>query len=362
MTNKAWNSDVQIDWSALEDLSKRLSEPGVEPGSFDGEQWQTIENVLRSLEQAQDWQAVLHLRNIFDPLFASDTVTGLPLLQRLDQMAIESARAVGDCAELGHLLGAKGHNLHRQGYHLEAIKALDESAENYWAVHENVLGMRSYYMTSLCYRALGNRDRAKQILEEVIKSLDVDDPWQGNPLQVMSWILQDEGKLVEAETLLWKVLDFHRKSTNSDMLIAGTLADLGELVGILGRTDQARELFDESLSIFPKYQGQFDRQEARTLLKFSELLIHLKNHSLAMEYLNRADDRAGQYGHYYDLLWQIELAKAYIYLREGNFYNCLTKLRSVFRYRGYLELSNVLLVQYVVRRYAQRFIKGISAK
>ncbi len=322
-----------------------------------GGEWEIIENALEILSNDNNLDGILRLRNLFTSLYAQDTMTGLAILQQLDNQAISAGRYTKNKHELGHLLGAKGHNLHRQGYHQEAIDAFDKSAKNYWDIGEDFPALESYYMTSLCYRALGNRERAKQILEDVVNKTNPDDAWLGHPLQVMAWILQDEGKLSEAEDLLRKALQLQRKTKNPDMLIVGSLADIGEIAGILGRIDEAKNLFEESLSFFEKHQGQYERQEARTLLKYSELLMHQKDYDSALQLLNRADDKVGRYGHYYDLLWQIELAKAYIYLNNKEIYNCFQKIRSTFRLRQILGLSNILLVQYVIKRYAQRFFR-----
>jgi tetratricopeptide (TPR) repeat protein len=347
-----------IPWGELEGLASRLSESGTQPGSVPNNQWAIIEQALRTLLDEQDWNGVLHLRKIFDILYARDTVTGLPILMELDQRAIDAARRLENKAEIGHLLGAKGHNLHRQGYHRDAIKAFDESVSNFRAIGEDSAALENYYMTSLCYRALGNRKKARQIIEDVLESIDADDPWRANPLQVMAWLAQDEGNLTTAEALLRQALILYRQSAAADMLITGALADLGEVVGILGRTREAGECFQESLSILHKNQGQYDRQEARTLLKYSELLIHQKDYQTAGELLNLADDEVSKYGHYYDLLWQIELAKAYILLRQWHIFACAKKLRSVLRIRRHLGLPKFLLFQYVIKRFVQRILRG----
>ncbi len=353
-SNGANSARAVMDWTKLEDLSSHLSQSGIEPGTIPDSEWQIIEQALRVLVNEQNWSGILQLRATFNHLYARDTVTGLAALQSLDQHAVQAARHLGNKMELGHLLGSKGHNLHRQGYHQDAINVFDESAKNYREMGEDFLALKSYYMTSLCYRALGNREKAKQILEEVINNTNPDDPWRANPLQVMAWLIQDEGNLADAEKLLQQALTLYEKTEDPDILMAGALADLGEIVGILGRFQEAKQDFEKSLLILSKYQGQYDRQEARTLLKFSELLMHQKDYPVAIKLLNRADDKVSRYGHYYDLLWQIELAKAFIFLRDGQIFNCLAKMRSVFRIRQQLGLSNILLIQYVMKRYAQR--------
>jgi tetratricopeptide (TPR) repeat protein len=141
------------------------------------------------------------------------------------------------------------------------------------------------------------------------------------------------------------------------MLVVGALADLGEIISIQGRTDEAKRLFEQSLSIISRHGGQYDRQEARVLLKYSEMLMHQKDYSSAIKFLNQADVKAGRYGHYYDLLWQIELAKAFIYLRQKKLNSCFQKLRSVFRIRHYLSLPVSSFVLHIARRYSQRLLK-----
>ena len=356
---------TNVDWILLQEFADRLSQPGLQLGSVSDDEWQIIEKVLASFEKEEDWQSVIRLRELFNNLFARDTLGGYGLLQELDDKAIEAARKVGDKAELAHFLGARGHNYHRQGYHHDAITVFDESAYLYGEIGKDFPALKSYYMTSLCYRALGNRPKAKKILADVIEKSDPNDGWFGQPMQVLAWLTRDDGKLEEAENLLWRALELHKQLTDSDILIAGTLADLGEIISIQGRTEQAKKLFEQSLSIIAKHEGQYDRQEARTLLKYSETLMHEKNFSDAIELLNKADLKAGRYGHYYDLLWQIELAKSFIYLRQGAFLNCFYKFRSVLSIRKYLKLPNSYFFLFVFRRYFHRIfnnIKKLSSK
>jgi tetratricopeptide (TPR) repeat protein len=102
-------------------------------------------------------------------------------------------------------------------------KLFDESARNYWEIGEDFPALKSYYMTALCYRALGDRNKSKGILENVLNKTRPDDPWRANPLQVMAWLIQDEGKLADSEKLLRQTLILYRKTENSDTLIVGAL-------------------------------------------------------------------------------------------------------------------------------------------
>jgi tetratricopeptide (TPR) repeat protein len=349
-----------IEWTALQELSFRLSAPGVDPGSVPDLEWTVIAHTLHELLTGKDWNGILQLRRTFDDLYANDSMTGLPVLQQLDQDAITAARTLGHMAELAHLLGAKGHNLHRQGFHVQALEAFEESANRYRIAGDERQVLENYYMTSLCHRGLGDRDRARQVLQDVLAQTSSDDPWRAHPLQVLAWLTQDGGDLPAAEALLCQALSLFRALPNSDLLIAGALADLGEIVGILGRFEEARLLFEESLALFPAHKGQFNRQEARTALKYSELLMQQGQYTIVEQLLDQADDKISRYGHYYDLLWQIELARAFVFLRTGRFQFCLFKVRSVFRIRRLLGLSNSLLVQYVLKRYLQRLLHSMK--
>ncbi|MDY7080725.1 MAG: tetratricopeptide repeat protein [Chloroflexota bacterium] len=334
-----------INWVELQLLVDKLAEPGLGPGSVPEVEWEVIRQSLDRLLADENWKDIIRLRKMFTALFARDTVGGLPLLQSLDEAAIRAARHTDGVAELAHLLGAKGHNLHRQGYHREAIEAFEESAKLYEKIGESFQSLKSYYMTSLCHRALGDRARARRILAQVLQQVKEDDPWRGNPLQVTAWLAQDDGQLDEAERFLTEAVSLQEQSRDPDILVAGTLADLGEVVGLQGRVAEAKEVFERSLAILAKHEGQYDRQEARTRLKLAELLMRQKEYSQAFSLLDQADDKVRGYGHYYDLLWRIELARAFIYLKKGRLGSVVRKLRAVLRYRRELGLSNIMLVR-----------------
>lgn len=338
------------DWTQLQSLADRLAEPGAGPGSVPESEWRLVREALDHLCAHQDWEGIIRLRKLLTALFARDTVGGVLLLHRLDEAAIEAARKIGDPAELAHLLGAKGHNLHRQGYHRESIEAFEESSRLYQSIGKAFESLKSYYMTALCYRALGDRERAHRILGEVLAQVEGDDPWRGNPLQVAAWLAQDEGKLHDAEQLLTEALSFQRRADDSDILVAGTLADLAEVLGLQGRTEEAESLFRESLAILDIHKGQYDRQEARTKLKLAELFARTGKLDQALTLLDEADDKVRRYGHYYDLLWRIELARAAVYLRQVRPGAALRKLRVALRYRRELGLSRAMLAKQLFKR------------
>jgi tetratricopeptide (TPR) repeat protein len=340
-----------IDWNALQILAENASRSGESPGTIPDNEWERVRQALAILQEAKDWDGIIGLRKLFTGLLARDSAWGISVLQSLDDAAIQAARHLDNVAELGHLQGARGHNLHRQGFHKEALTAFLESAANYRKCGDSFGALKSTFMTSLCYRALNKRAKARQILEDVLQQVAPDDPWRGNPLQVMAWLQQDEGDLAGTEKLLREVLALHERAIDADILIAGTLADLGEVVGLQGRAVEASGIFQRSLAILSFYQGQYDRQEARTKLKYAELLMRQSHLDDALQLLNDADDKVSGYGHYYDLMWRIELARSLILGRKGRIKDALLKGQMVMRYRRILGLSNWLLFKQLLRRW-----------
>lgn len=339
-----------IDWGALQAFAEHVTQSGESPGTAPHSEWEKIRHTLEQLKQAEDWAGVIRLRRLFGGLFARDSAWGIPTLQILDEAAIKAAHRLQDFSELAHLLGARGHNLHRQGFHELAIISFDDSAEAYQKCGDSFGALKSTFMTSLCYRALNNRDRAYEILTAVLLQIEPNDPWRGNPLQVMAWLMQDRGDLSGTEQLLREVLALHGQATDADILIAGTLADLGEVVGLQGRVTEASELFQRSLNVLDNYRGQYDRQEARTKLKYAELLMRQRKFVDALQLLDDADNKASGYGHYYDLMWRIELARSLIFARTGHVKKAILKGQMAFRYRRTLGLSNWLLLKQLLQR------------
>ena len=283
---------TEIDWDALQALSEQATQSGESPGTIPDTEWERVRYALAYLQQTKDWAGVVRLRKLFTGLFARDSAWGIPVMRNLDDAAIGAGRHLEDATILGHLLGARGHNLHRQGFHEQAIIVFEESATNYQKCGDSFGALKSTFMTSLCYRALNNRTEARLILTDVLRQIEPNNPWRGNPLQVMAWLTQDEGDLPGTEKLLREVLALHERATDSDILVAGTLADLGEVVGLLGRVSEASEIFQRSLTVLDHYRGQYDRQEARTKLKYAELLMRQKKFDDALHLLNDADDKA----------------------------------------------------------------------
>jgi tetratricopeptide (TPR) repeat protein len=326
------------DWEALAALVDRLAEPGVGPSGVAAEEWQPLAQALDSFVAAQNWAEIVHLRLLLVPLFGRDSVTGLPLLRRIDDCALEAAGRLGRHADLGHFWGARGHNLHRQGFHKDALAAFQSSVRHYTEAGEPEPALRSYYMQALCRRALGDAAGALEIVETVLAQTPQEDAWRGNPLQVRAWLQRDAGDLAGAEISLKNALALQAATADPDILVAGTLADLGEVISLQRRGAEAVACFEDSLAGIRRHRGQYNRQEARTLLKYAEHLLRDRRLDEAKSLLDAADDLIRAHGEYYDLMWRLEAAYSRIYLQRGQFAPALSKLRSTLRYRRLLQL------------------------
>lgn len=343
---------INIDWDELVSLAERLSDPEVGPGGVTDVEWKLIEQSLIDLQAAEDWKGIVRLRELFDFLVVGETTGGMSIVRHIDETAIEAAGHLGDRKLQARYLFDSGHNRHRQGYHKQSIEAFERSAELYEAEGQDLKARESYYMTSLPYRALGHIDRAREILNDVLKATPRDDPWRGNPLQVLSWMERDKGNFPEAEKLLRESLALYKMMEGEESIHAvQTLADLGEVMGLQKRYDEAIPFFKKSLEIVAGFGGQYDRQEARAELKYAEMLTRYGDHEKALRLLDEADDRIRGYGHYYDLLWRIELARAFAYFQERQWGSVIRKFRAVLRYRSELGLPNSLFARQIVRRF-----------
>lgn len=339
---------AKIDWQRIRGTANRLTGPGTGPGAVLDSEWRLIEDTLTDFLETGDLNGVITLRRELDPLFARDTVTGLKIMQQLDMEAISAARRLDQAENLGYLLGTKGHNLHRQGYHQQSINAFCEAATLYQTINNPWEAMKNRFMTVLCFRALGDREQAMRILGDVLNEVDRDDPWYGQPLQVKAWLVQDKGNLPETEELLRAAVRLHKKGNDSDILVAGALADLAEVVGLQNRVSEANGLFFQSLTILEAHQGQNNRQVAQTKIKLAELLMRQRNYGDCLNLLDEADDLISAYGHYYDLMWRIELLRALVFLRQGHLRKAYLKFRATRRFRNELELSNFSLFRKLV--------------
>ncbi len=345
----AMSNTTEIDWEKLKDLAEQLGRPGWGGGAALQEDLQAVNRVLDILVAWQDYVGIVKLRSLFTTVVARDSIGVHESLQRLTDEAICAAGKLGDIKELAHLLGANGHNLHRQGLHRRALEDFYRSYQLYQQVGEPFEALESFFMMALCQRALGNAAEARRILGLVIAQVDPGEPWLGSPLNVLGWLERDDRHLARAETMFWQALALHRQTRDPDTLSAGTLADLGEIVGLQGRYEEATTCFRESLALIRKYQGQYDRQEARTETKLAELLIRENKCSEALGLLDHADDLIA-YGAYKDQLWKIELLRAMAKFRQGHIRGALRHMRSAKTVHAELGLPAAGFIRYIVNR------------
>lgn len=329
---------MAIDWESLQQLAGRLSAPGAGPAAAPASAWEPLQAALAELRQQGDQEGLIRLRLLLVPLYSRDSVTGLELLQRIDEEATRAAEALGRHADLGHFWGARGHNLHRQGFHRQAMAAFDRSMHYYDTAGERWSSLKSYYMLALCRRALGDRAGAAQVLEDVLAQVDAADPWRGNPLQVLAWLQRDEGDLRGAEASLAAAMHLQEQTDDPDLLVAGSMADLGEVISLQGRGEEACDCFERGLAILARHSGQYNRQEARTLLRYAEHLLRARRPKAAKARLDRADDLIRAHGQYYDLMWRLELANSRLHWQRGEWGLAARKLRSAVRFRNLLRL------------------------
>lgn len=349
---------MATDWPALEELVQRLVAPGEGPQAVPAAAWEPLQHAFADLNARQDGEGLIRLRLLLAPLYSRDSVTGLPLLQRIDDGAIAAAETLGRDGDLGHFWGARGHNLHRQGFHRQAVGAFEQSVCCYRQAGEEWPALKSYYMLSLCRRALGDRAGALRVLDEVLAQVPPDDPWRGNPLQVKAWLQRDRGDMAGAEASLRQSLALQERTNDPDILVAGSLVDLGEVISLQGRDAEAVDCFERSLALLARHRGQYNRQEARTLLRYAEHLLRRRVGDAAMPLLQRADDLIRSHGQYYDQMWRLELAYSRVYWQWGEWRVALRKLRSALRYRNLLRLP----VRNRLRMLARRLGWGLRAR
>lgn len=340
-----------VDWDKLGAFADRLSHAGLGPGSVPEAEWTVIERSLYQLRSAQDWPGIIRLRELFGFLVKGETTGGMALIQLVNEAAIHAAEQVKDRKLLARYFHDSGENYHRQGYHYQSIEAFERAHTLYEEEGDKLRARESYYFSSLPYRAIGKTARAREILERVLREVPPDDPWRANPLQVMSWMARDAGQFCKAEKLLRDALALYERHEGPESIhVVQTLADLGEITGLQKRLTDATVLFEESLAIVEKFGGQYDRQEARTKTKYAEMLNRQNEYDRALYLLNEADDKIRGYGHYYDLLWRIELARVFAFVGKRQWGNALLKMRAVLQYRRALGLPNSDIIRLFINR------------
>jgi len=342
-----------MSWNDLEKLSKQDLREAPE-----SDIQKTLET-LRILQESRAWQDILKLQEMFSPMMLTQRLTMghlRTLRDALEEPAIEASRALGLKIIEAQYLHDRGQFLHQVGIHEAAIQAFDRSARLYAELGESFRSMESYYMTALCYRALGQVKKAEQILHHVLQETD-NNSWRAHPLEVLAWIELDKSNLPEVERLLRESLRLHRESVapNREIMISQVQADLGEALGLMHRYGEALESFRESMALLDHYPDQYDRLRARTTVKHAETLSDMGRNEQALEMLRDVEKIILQYGGYSDLMWKVEADLARVYWRAKDFYAAVLKLRVALGIRRRLGLSNYqLIAQQIKRRLASK--------
>jgi tetratricopeptide (TPR) repeat protein len=315
-------------WERISTLAVKLALPEFGGSSVLNQDFELVHEMLYTFWNNCEWYKIIDLRKLFDPIIARDSIGVIPVLQDLTNKAIVAAEKGNRNEDLAHFLGADGHNLHRRGLHNNALQNFERASKLYFELGNEFESIKNFYMMSLCYRALGNITKAKKILDNVFLRVSDKNPWRGNPLQVLGWMARDERKFAVAEEYFLESIKYQKLTKDPDILVAGSLADLGEVLGFQGKYQEGYQVLNESLHLIRTKRGQYKRQEARTLIKMAELLCFEKKMDIALNILDQADDKVR--GHGYDLPWKIELLRAVIYFRKKKLYFAYRKIRSAY--------------------------------
>lgn len=307
-----------------------------------------INQAMALLTMTHEHAGMVRLRHLFAFLGRGETLGLGELLAELNQRAIRAALTQEDHESAGQFLHEEGQALHRQGKHAEAIRAFEQSAQEYQQIGAGFRARESLHMTALCYRALGNRKLARAIAEQVYVDSG-DEPWRAHPLSVQAWLIQDEGDLSKAERLLRDAASITEQGYgSSDLFLGQTLADLAEVVGFLGRFDEASAIFQRARTIFDQYGEQ--RQTARGLLKQAEVQLRASRLQDARRLLHEAYLVIAE-AQYNDLVWRIYLAMAQVDLKARDIPSFIRHLRLALMHRRSIGLADWALVQqYLDRR------------
>lgn len=341
---------LEINWEKLKTLADKLAQSEGGPAQMQSEEYMLLKNYVNSLKDAQDWEGILRVRELFEHIFAQDTMSINDVFMEINKLAIQACETLRKDEQLAQFLSTSGQALHRMGMHKEAIEVFNRSYDLYMRAGKNFKANESLHMTALCLRPLGQTNKAREVLQKVMNSFEDDEPWLGHPLRTLAWLERDEKRFEEAENLIRKGLDNFIKSNAPENIIAEQLSDLAEIVGLQKRYKEAKDIFEESLSIFNRVGSKVVRQVARAQMKYAELELRMGNLSEALELLDKADTALRSLGPYYDQIWKIEMMCVNVHLRMGNWQLALRKFGSVVSIFGKTEMKPRDLIRQVVNR------------
>lgn len=337
-----------LNWAEIEELALELEHSD---GTIEERLRNQLVQYLSTVVQTGDDEAIIRFAETFR--FLSSGLGEQWLLTAFvvaySDAAIEAAIRLGRPKLAGQYHYDLGHLRHRQGKHRLAIQRFDTAFNYFSQAGETFRAREAYFMTSLCYRALGSTNKALEIIEQVLRETG-DDPWRANPLEVRAWIEQARGDLTRAEATLRQVLDGYRELGSSYFpQLAQALADMGEILSLKGDIDGAMDCFRESRSRLESLSPTDYRLLIRTLIKQAEALLYAGRIADAEKTLHDADRQLPGAGHY-DLRWRVFFALSLVNFRQLRLQDAWYHFSLTRRYRQELGLSTMrLLIDTVLR-------------
>lgn len=200
------------------------------------------------------------------------------LLYQINAAVAEAAEAVGEHVVAGRFWHDQGQMLHRKGFTRAALEVFQRSAQDFERGKAAFQQTESIFMTALCYRALGDVSKAKAVLTAILAEVE-GTSWRANPLNVLAWLERDEGNYAEAERLFVEAISLlaQEATSSSQLVLAQTLTDLGELNTRMQLYDKAEQNFLDSIARLKALDPVDTRQLVRSYLKLSKLMRKRQN-------------------------------------------------------------------------------------
>lgn len=209
-----------------------------------------LSNLLMTVRQCYEqeaWNLVMAFRDALQPFL--DLQGYWPESLRVNEMACEAARAVGDAVSLARWTHDQADIVHQRGEYHRAEELYLAAEESYRELAEFEKAVESLHMRSLVVRAQGRWEDAYRLNQSTIdeaRRLGMNQ-WLAHPLYVRGLLARDRGRFREArqavENSLRLLVDDERA------MIAQCRHFLGELALIESDRSEARFQLETSLDI-----------------------------------------------------------------------------------------------------------------
>lgn len=339
-----------VDWLAIETLAQQLEKSYIDDADKKISDWG---KVIFDRNQTKE---ILRFGALF--FFLTDGRAeqwGLadiiyPLIVHIAELAF--TQGIYDIA--GGYWHQQGQYLHRLGQTEQAIQAFENSTHAHKSADNEFEGAKSYYMTALCYRVLGDYSKTQSIIHEVLE-LTQDNLWRANPLIVQAWIERDSGNLEKAVSLMIEALDLLQTNEKEDqpLLIAQTWADLADVQTLLNHFIEAQQNFEMALQVLKDANFIDYRQEARIFLKKAKLFRRQKQWKEQEDLLYKAHLRLIKMGNQ-ELLAQLAFERGYTALSRFRLLLALNQFLLCYEYLQALGFS----LRAVTQRFRKRFLRS----